>query len=115
MYDAETRPRAVTAALPSGVPIRVELAESGNGDGMSSVGVRDFELGTALDAIGEIGSLVVEKLKSAKPTKATVELRLAFTVESGKLITLWVGGKGEASLNVTMEWSERPAQPEAKD
>jgi hypothetical protein len=26
-------------------------------------------------------------------------------VEAGKLTALWVGGKGEASLTVTLEWS----------
>jgi hypothetical protein len=113
MYSAENSPRAVTAVLPSGVPIRIEVVGASTGDGMSSVGLRSLELDKALNAVGEIGSLVVEKLKAAKPTKATVELGLAFTVESGKLTALWVSGKGEASLNVTLEWSERPAAPEA--
>ena len=49
---------------------------------------------------------MVEKLKAAKPTRATVELKLGFAVEAGKLTALWVGGKGEASLTVTLEWSE---------
>lgn len=26
-------------------------------------------------------------------------------MESGKLAALWVGGKGDAALTVTMEWS----------
>lgn len=109
MNGAEYAPRIVTAKLPSGVPIRVEVVGSDSGDGMTSVGLRDLDLGAALDTVTEIGSVVVEKLKAAKPTRATVELKLGFAVEAGKLTALWIGGKGEASLTVTLEWSERPA------
>ena len=96
----------VTARLPSGVPVRVEVARSESGDGMTSVGLRDLDLGNALDTVAEIGSVVVDKLKAAKPKKATVELKLGFAVEAGKLTALWVGGKGEAALKVTEEWFE---------
>ena len=98
------------------MPIRVEIAQPGaddDGDEMASVGLRDLDLGKTLDSLGEIGSLVVEKLKAAKPTKATVQLGLAFSVEAGKLTALWVGGQGNASLNVTMEWSAPPTPPAA--
>jgi hypothetical protein len=108
-------PRVVTARLPSGVPVRVEMAGPDSGDGMGSVGLRDLDLSTALDTVGEIGSLVVDKIKAAKPSKATVEFRLGFVLESGKLTALWVGGKGEASLMVTLEWSEPPAQLRSGD
>jgi len=91
------------------MPIKVEIAQPGDDeDEMASVGLRDLELGKALDSLGEIASLVVEKLKAAKPTKATVQLGLAFSLEAGKLTALWVGGQGNASLNVTMEWSAPP-------
>jgi Trypsin-co-occurring domain 1 len=97
----------VTALLPSGAPVRVEVAAPESGDGLTSVGLRDLDLDKALDVVGEIGSVVVEKLKEAKPTRAAVELKLGFALEAGKLTALWVGGKGEASLTVTLEWSER--------
>ncbi len=103
--DADA-PDAVTARLPSGAPVKVEVAGLDTSDGMTSVGLRDLDLDSALDAISEIGSLVVGKLRAAKPAKATVELKLGFSVEAGKLIALWVGGKGDASLTVTLEWSE---------
>jgi hypothetical protein len=106
----ERAPAVVTAHLPSGVPIKVEIAESG--DGMTSVGLKslkDLDLGKALDAVSEIGSVVVDKLKAVKPSRATVELKLGFAVEAGKLTALWVGGKGEASLTVTLEWSDPSA------
>jgi hypothetical protein len=110
MNGADDAVTVVTARLPSGVPVRVELAGPGSGDGMTSVGLRDLDLNldSALDAVAEIGSAVVEKLKAARPARATVELRLGFAVEAGKLTALWVGGKGEASLTVMLEWSGHP-------
>jgi len=107
--DAEQVVRAVTAQLPSGVAVRVQIADDGSGDGMTSVGLRDLDLDKALDSVGEIGALVVDKLKAARPSKTTVEFKIGFAVEAGKLTALWVGGKGEASLTVTMEWSKDDA------
>jgi hypothetical protein len=72
---------------------------------MANVGLRDLDLSGALETVGEISSTVVEKLKAARPTKATVEMNFGFEVEAGKLTALWVGGKGNASLKVTLEWS----------
>jgi hypothetical protein len=111
MNGAEHATMVVTARLPSGAPVRIQVTGPESGDGMTSVGLRDLDLDNALDAVAEIGSLVVDKLKAIKPTKATVELKLGFAVEAGKLTALWVGGKGEASLTVTLEWSEHPEAP----
>ena len=108
MNSMENATTVVTARLPSGMPVRIEVAAPESGDGMTSVGLRDLELDKALDAVAEISSVVVDKLKPAKPTRATAELKLGFAVEAGKLTALWVGGKGEASLTVTLEWSEHP-------
>jgi hypothetical protein len=108
--DADS-PSVITARLPSGAPIKVEVAGLESGDGMTSVGLRDLDLDSALDTVSEIGSVLVEKLKAAKPSKATVELKLAFSVEAGKLVALWVGGKGEGALTVTLEWSRSLAPP----
>jgi hypothetical protein len=104
-------PEVVTALLPSGQPVRIELAGPGASEGMRSVGLRDLDLSGALDAVGEIGSAVRDKLTAIRPAKATVELRFGFAVEAGKLTALWVGGKGEASLTVTLEWHDQGAAP----
>jgi Trypsin-co-occurring domain 1 len=94
---------AVTARLPSGVPVRVEVAGLDASDGMTRAGLRESGLSAGLDSVSEIGSLVVDKLKAARPATATAELRPGFAVEAGKLIALRAGGKGEASLTVTLE------------
>jgi hypothetical protein len=65
MNGADEPAEVVTATLPSGVPVRVELARAGAADGMSSVGLRDLDLSGALDTVGEIGSVLVDKLKAA--------------------------------------------------
>ena len=111
MDGAEADATVVAATLPGGVPIRVEVSGPGLGDEMASAGLGDLDLSLALDAVAALGSVVFEKLKSAKPTRATAELRLGFAVEAGKLVALWLGGKSEASLTVTLEWSEHLGGP----
>jgi len=106
MMGSQAEAASVTVRLPSGAPMKVEISDSSAGDGMASVGIRDaFDLSSALDTLSELGAITVDKLKAAKPTKATVEFRLGFTLESGKLTSMIVGGKGDASLTVTLEWS----------
>jgi len=109
MNGARNVTSVVTARLPSGAPVKVEVSGPESDDGMTSVGLRDLNLDEALDTVAEIGSVVAGKLRAVKPTRATVEFKLGFAVEAGKLTALWVGGKGEASLTVTLEWSEHPA------
>jgi hypothetical protein len=111
--DVNAVVRVVTARLPSGAPIQLEVTAPAGEDGLTSVGLRDLDLDQALDTVAEIGTMLVDKLKAAKPTKATVELKLGFAVEAGKLTALWVGGKGEASLTVTLEWSGHQAVGES--
>jgi hypothetical protein len=101
---------AVAARLPSGAVVKIEMADAGSGgtdDRMTSVGLKELHLSDALESVGEIGELVWKQVAKAMPSKATVELKLGFAVESGKLTALWVGGKGEAALTVTLEWSGR--------
>jgi hypothetical protein len=44
-----------------------------------------------------------------------VQLKVGFAVEAGKLTALWVGGKGDAALTVTLEWSGHPGGKSAED
>jgi hypothetical protein len=115
MNSVEDAARVVTAKLPSGIPVKVELSGPHFSDGMTSVGLGELSLSPALDAIGEIGSAVIEKIRAAKPSRATVELRFGFAVEAGKITALWVGGKGDASLTVTLEWSGDSGAAESGD
>jgi hypothetical protein len=75
MNSVEDAARVVTAKLPSRIPVRVEVTGPDSGDGMTSVGLGELNLNTALDAIGEIGSTVIDKIKVAKPSRATCPAR----------------------------------------
>jgi hypothetical protein len=55
MNGADGPAEVVTARLPSGVPVRVELAGPGAGDGLTSVGLRDLDLSGALDTVAGDG------------------------------------------------------------
>jgi Trypsin-co-occurring domain 1 len=110
MIGSEADATSVTVRLPSGTPMKVEIADGSAGDGMASVGLLEaFDLSSALDTLSELGAMTVDKLKAAKPTKATIEFRLGFALESGRLTSMIVGGRGDASFTVTLEWSESTA------
>jgi hypothetical protein len=111
VWDTRSMPTAgedesfATVLLPSGTPVKVAIAGQAS-DGMASVGLaEDLRLGAALDSLSEISSMVVEKLKAARPAKATLEFRIGFSVEAGRLVSLLASGKGDASLSVTLEWA----------
>ena len=108
--------RTVAARLPSGAIVKVETADAWPGgldDEMTSVGIKELHLDKALESVGEIGELVWRQVGKAMPSKAKVELKLGFTVESGKLTALWVGGKGEAAMTITLEWLGQPGEHES--
>jgi hypothetical protein len=105
MNGVEDGSSVVTVTLPSGAPIKVAIVGASSDDGVESVGLRELNFGGALDTVRELGSLIVEKLEAAKPTRTMVELRIGFAVEAGKLTSLIVNGRGDASLTVTLEWS----------
>src|SRR4051812_15557828 len=103
MNGAGDRGEVATTRLPSGNTVKVQLV--GGGDQMGSVGLRDtVDLDGAVEAVAEVGYLLLEKLQSLKPTKTVVELTFGFTAEAGKLTALIVNGKAEAALTLTMEW-----------
>jgi hypothetical protein len=56
-----------------------------------------------LDTLREPRSLIAEKVKAAKPTRAIVELSKGFALEEGKLTSLSVNGKDDASLAVILQ------------
>lgn len=97
---------SVEVTLPDGGVVRVRVAE--NPGGIGSVGLADRpRLSDALAQIGEVARLVRESLQPLRPSKATVEFGVSFSVQSGKLTALVFEGKGDASLTVTLEWEQR--------
>lgn len=62
------------------------------------------KLGKVTDSIEKVSREVLDALKRAAPTKATVELGFSLAIEAGQLVALFGKGKGEASITVTLEW-----------
>jgi hypothetical protein len=71
------------------------------------------KLGKVTDSIERVSREVLDALKRVAPTKATVELGFSLAVEAGQLVALFGKGKGEASINVTLEWSRAVETPQA--
>ena len=100
--------RMVQVELANGTTMFVEAVETKKSDGMASVALpAKLDFDNVLGTLGQLGSVVVDKLKVAGPSRATVELKFGFVAEPGKLTALLVSGKADASLTVTLEWSAR--------
>jgi Trypsin-co-occurring domain 1 len=67
------------------------------------------KLGAVTGSIEKVGRELLEAVKRASPTKATVELGFGLAIEAGQLVALFGKGKGEASITVTLEWSAKPS------
>ena len=97
--------RIVRVELANGATMFVEAVETKK-SGMASVALpAKLDFDNVLGTLGGLGSAVVDKLKVAGPSRATVELKFGFVAEPGKLTALLVSGKADASLTVTLEWS----------
>ena len=72
--------------------------------------VADDDIVARLEAltkpIGRVGREVLDAAKSAKPSKATVELAFGLALEQGQLVALFGKARGEATVKVVLEWSQ---------
>jgi hypothetical protein len=67
-------------------------------------------LSDALDSVKDFAASLREKLAVAQPTKTTVELSVTFGVRAGKLTALFVDGKADGTMTLTMEWDRKDSQ-----
>jgi len=76
--------------------------------GPQPVGDKDImaTLAALTGPISRVGREVLDAAKSAKPTKATVEVAFGVTVEGGQLVALFGKPKGEATVTLVLEWAE---------
>jgi len=102
----------VTVALPGGQEVKVEATGPTDDDGLTSVGLRKpFDFESVLSTLGSIGGALRETVASAAATRTTVEVRLGFSVEAGKLVAVLLGGTADAAISVTYEWSKEAPAP----
>jgi len=63
------------------------------------------KLSTITSSIERVSHDMLDAVRRAGPTKATVELGFGLAVEAGQIVALFGKGRGEASIKVTLEWS----------
>ena len=73
------------------------------------------KLSTITSSIERVSHDVLDAVRRAGPTKATVELGFGLAVEAGQIVALFGKGRGEASIKVTLEWSRDNAGPGGGD
>lgn len=59
--------------------------------------------------IEELGTDLVDALRTVAPDKATVEIDLDLTAKPGFLTAVLVNAKGEATIKLTLEWDKASA------
>ncbi len=73
------------------------------------------KLSTITSSIERVSHDMLDAVRRAGPTKATVELGFGLAVEAGQIVALFGKGRGEASIKVTLEWSRDNVGPAGED
>jgi hypothetical protein len=90
--------------LGNGVKLAVAVEEQVGEDLVAFEGVFTT-LNSVINSVETVCRDTLEAVKRAQPSKGTVELSFGLAVEQGELVALFGKGKGEATINVTLEWS----------
>ena len=93
-----------TVTLDLGEDVRVAVVAEQTGAVLVSDAEIVAKLSSVTKPIERVSREVLEAVKRAAPSKATVELGFGLAIEAGQLIALFGKGKGEASIKVTLEW-----------
>jgi hypothetical protein len=96
-----TERKLVTAG---GAEFYVEVADAAGPAAIRSDGVLSFD-GVRATVEG-IATELAKAWEKVRPSEASVEFGLKLTAKSGKLTGLVVEGGGEASLKVTLTWTQ---------
>ncbi len=101
---AETR--VVPARTPGGQIVALPVVDldgtAGGGEQLVAGGVPS--LAGALAAIEDFSDGFRKAMLAVAPRKATVEFSMTFAVQSGKIVAMFVEGRAEGSVKVTLEW-----------
>jgi hypothetical protein len=97
----ESTKRIERVQLPSGKSVYVEVVAL---PGEEDIGVKIPSMDQVIGAIDEVVDMLWETMQRAKPTTASVEFGVDFTLEAGALTALIVKGSGTGSLTITLEW-----------
>ncbi|MGH3864934.1 MAG: CU044_2847 family protein [Pseudonocardiaceae bacterium] len=95
--------RSVSLVLEDGTSM-VVVAEQ-IGPSLVADDVIVAKLSSVTSSVERVSRDILDAVKRAAPTKATVELGFGVAIEAGQLVALFGRGKGEATIKVTLEWS----------
>jgi Trypsin-co-occurring domain 1 len=73
------------------------------------------KLSTITSSIERVSHDVLDAVRRAGPSKATVELGFGLAIEAGQVVALFGRGRSEASIRVVLEWSRDRAEPVDED
>jgi hypothetical protein len=65
----------------------------------------EAKLTSVTGAVERVGHDLLEAVKRAAPTSATVEVGFGLAIEQGQLVALFGKGKAEATITVTFNWA----------
>lgn len=109
--------------MPGERTVTVELDDGGKmvivaeqvGDTLVADTAIVAKLSTITSSIERVSRDVLDAVRRAGPSKATVELGFGLAVEAGQVVALFGKGKGEASIRVILEWSRDRAELAGED
>jgi hypothetical protein len=93
----------VEVELPNGVTALVNAIDAGGG-AAKAARVGKLDLSAVMGTLEGMSLAVKPALTKAAPDKVSVEFGLELAIKSGALTAMLVGGEGNASLMVTLEW-----------
>lgn len=100
------RTKIVEVSLPNGKIINIQAENLGGEEYIAGTVPQSLEeIGATIE---EIGKVIFATLQKIQPQRGSVEFGVKVAVKSGKLATLLVEGSGEATLNIKLEWEEKP-------
>ena len=101
----------VEVELPNGVTALVQAADTGGG-AVKAGRAGKPDLSAVMGALEGMSGAIKSALAKAAPDRVSVEFGLEVAVKSGALTAMLVGGEGNASLKVTLEWQHDDAPPD---
>ena len=96
------RSQRIPLQLDDQTQIFIEVIETGRED--VALGTKSFE--PIAKSIEAVSKAMIEPIKKAKPTRASVTFGLEMGIEQGSLIAAIARGTGNASVEITLEWED---------
>ena len=98
-----------TVTLDLGEGERIVVVAEQKGPELVAEDKLEARMSSVTGPIEKIGRELLDAVKRAAPTSATVEVGFGLAIEQGQLVALFGKGKAEPTINVTFEWTRDAA------